>query len=770
MNHKIQKPFWRKLLRFFAIASLLCIVATVAVVTVLIIQLPELPTYEDVKATHQPSDAVLLDRNGDTIQRIRVDFDVRRGNWTELEDISPAMIKALLVSEDKRFYDHPGVDILAIAAATRMNLTGQAARGASTITMQLVGMMDEKIGRSGKRSLWQKLRQASVAIALEKTWSKEQIMEAYLNRIPFRGELVGIDALSQGLFHKSANALNAREAAVAAAMIRAPNVSEQTISRRACTILEDMQADNFKEECALLDNFIHVRFNQPRLSPAEGLAPHLALKLLGNESTPANKKPRTIKTTLDTEVQRIATQSLRRHLLELRHKNVEDGAVIVIDNATGEVLAWVGSSGQGLSQAAELDVITAMRQPGSTLKPFLFALAIEQKRLTAASLLNDTAVNLNVGSGLYVPQNYDKSYKGWVSTRTALASSLNIPSVRTLVMIGPEVFANSLLKLGLPLEKSGDFYGYSLALGSAEVTLLTLTNAYRSLANQGQVNSVRWLDAYSNTPENISAYALEIPAHTSDLSPQTCWIIGSILSDRQARATTFGLDSVLNTRYWSAIKTGTSKDMRDNWAIGYTPRYTVGVWVGNASGAAMWGISGTSGAAPVWHDVMDFLYHRDIQNGYAAQWQAPPTPEGVIGTQIQYIPAIEPTRTEWFIEGTERETIQLSGQAQNDNMLNEKAVPKILEPTSGTIIALDPDIPPQNQLIRFISNHRNVQWQIDRDIMGQGQTLDWPPLPGRHKINLLNAEGEILDSIRIEIRGGSLKPSIRPQAPQPDMQ
>ena len=760
-NKNTKKSLLRKLLRFGVIASLLCTVIAVVVIVILIIQLPDLPEYKEVKAAHQPSDAVLLDRNGDVLQRIRVDFDVRRGQWVALEDISPAMVNALLVSEDKRFYKHPGVDVLAIASAVRMNITGQAARGASTLTMQLVGMMNnDEIGRSGKRTIWQKLRQASTAIALERSWSKEQILEVYLNFAPFRGELVGIDALSRGLFGKSPNALNAREAAIAAAMIRAPNVSEKIISRRACTILEDMQADNVKEECELLDNFIRVRFNQPRQSATEGLALHLALKLLGSDTIAAHEKPRTLTTTLDASVQRIAAQSLRRHLLEVRHQNVEDGAVIVLDNATGEVIAWVGSSGGDLSKAAELDAVTAMRQPGSTLKPFLFALAIEQKRLTAASLLHDAPVNLNVGGGLYVPQNYDKSYKGWVSVRTALASSLNIPSVRTLVMIGPDVFANTLLKLGLPLEKTGDFYGYSLALGSAEVTLLTLTNAYRSLANQGEVSSVIWLDSHGTENSALSRYAFVTPIHSSGLSPQTCWIISSILSDRQARVTTFGLNSVLNTRYWSAIKTGTSKDMRDNWAIGYSARYTIGVWVGNANGDAMWDISGTSGAAPVWRDVMNFLYEQDVQNGLIEKWQQPAPPEKLVSKHIQYNPIVEPPRTEWFIEGTEREIIRLAGSTQSNTMLDEDAVPRILEPVSGTIIALDPDIPPQNQRIRLVSNQKDVQWQIDQYMTGQGQTLDWPPLPGRHQINLLNAQGEILDSIRIEIRGGSLKPGV----------
>lgn len=719
---------------------------------------PVYPTFEAYQQTHRPSDIQVLDRHGQPLHRLRVNFLVRQGEWVKLDDISPAVTTALLVTEDKRFYTHGGVDLQAILAAVWNNLANAKPRGASTLTMQFIGLLDNRIAPSGKRTLWQKMQQAVAAIVLEQEWSKEQILEAYVNTIPFRGETVGITAASEHLLNKHPNGITEKEAAMLVALIRSPNATEQKVTTRACIILDQMQAMNAENECKSLDHLMHVYFSRPRPSPSQGIAPHftqcLSQHFLQNSSEQAQPLPSIIYTTIDAQVQQRALESLRYHLTENNHRNIEDGAVIVLDNQTGEVLAWVGSSGAEISQADEVDAVTALRQPGSTLKPFLYAQAIEEKRLTAASLLNDAPLDLNVGGALYVPQNYDRQYKGWVSVRTALGSSLNIPAVRTIVMLNADSFAQTLTDLGLPLKKSGDFYGYSLALGSAEVTLISLTNAYRTLANSGYASGVRWLPENKKPVTDTLAFALTLPPHASRINPPTAWIIGSILSDRQARITTFGLDNELNTRYWSAVKTGTSKDMRDNWAIGYTSSYTIGVWVGNASGAPMWGVSGTSGATPVWRDVMDFLYERDTQSGKNRLWEAPAMPDGVNLQQIQYIPPIEPARQEYFLTGTEQEVISLITSEQQATI---SAPPRILEPVNGIIIALDPDIPPENQRIRFISNADNTHWTLgNSQTIGTGKQVDWPPLPGRHTITLRDHNGQTLDQIHIEVRGASI--------------
>ena len=329
-------------------------------------------------------------------------------------------------------------------------------------------------------------------------------------------------------------------------------------------------------------------------------------------------------------------QTLGQHLRELRGRHVEDGAVVVLDNASGEVLAWVGSSGE-LSAAAEVDGVLALRQPGSTLKPFLYAQAIAERRITAASLLEDSSSQIQTAGGLYIPQNYDRQFKGLVSSRTALGASLNVPAVRTLVMVSPDAFARQLRAVGLPLKESGDYYGYSLALGSAEVSLLSLTNAYRTLANGGRFSEVQF---------GAGAAVRFLPA----LDPRAAFIVSDILADPLARARTFGTDSLLATRFWTAVKTGTSKDMRDNWALGYSSRYTVGVWVGNASGAPMWDVSGTSGAAPVWAALMKHLHQTEPS-------RAPTPPPGVVQTRAEFGNQLEAARSEWFIRGTEQAVV-----------------------------------------------------------------------------------------------------------------
>jgi penicillin-binding protein 1C len=422
---------------------------------------------------------------------------------------------------------------------------------------------------------------------------------------------------------------------------------------------------------------------------------------------------------------------------------------VVLDNATGAVLAWVGSSGE-LGRSGEVDFVTALRQPGSTLKPFLYAQAIAERRLTAASLLEDSPTHIQTAGGLYIPQNYDHLFKGWVSVRTALGSSLNVPAVRALVMVSPDAFAKQLKTLGLPLKEVGDFYGYSLALGSAEVSLLNLTNAYRSLANGGRAGAVSLV--------NEVKAAKSAPVQAID--PRAAFIVSDILSDTNARARTFGSDSVLATRFWSAVKTGTSKDMRDNWAVGYSQRYTVGVWVGNASGAAMWDVSGTTGAAPVWAAVMQFLHRNEAS-------KAPAAPANLVQIQTQFAQngsaMVEAARQEWFLAGTEQsqfainkianETINTPATGINSARINAR----ILAPTSGTIIALDPDIPPNRQRVSFQAEGQNVAWLLDGKPFAKGNAAKWLPWPGRHVVQLVDAKGVKLDEIKLEVRGAGVK-------------
>ncbi|MEO5659109.1 MAG: transglycosylase domain-containing protein, partial [Polaromonas sp.] len=402
--------------------------------------------FDQVKREFRPSDTLILDRSGEVIQRLRSDATVRRGQWVALPDISPALRTALVLSEDKRFYDHSGVDWRAVSSAAWGNLWNTRTRGASTLSMQLAGLLDEDWRASaGGRSLTQKIGQTVSAQLLERSWRKDQILEAYLNLVPFRGEMVGIDALSRTLFGKAAHGLDEREAAVAAALVRAPNAKAAQVGQRACGVLKIMQAPA-SVDCDGLDVFASAALQRRSFDASEGVAPHLARRLLalrspsplpspkgrgGNTGEPPvlpqgegkesvllplplgegrgegspNLSSRTLTSTLRAPLQRFAVQTLTQQLRELHGRHVEDGAIVVLDNATGEVLAWVGSSGE-LSGAAEVDGVTALRQPGSTLKPFLYAQAIAERRITAASLLEDSSSQIQTAGGLYIPQNY----------------------------------------------------------------------------------------------------------------------------------------------------------------------------------------------------------------------------------------------------------------------------------------------------------------------------------------------------------------------------
>ena len=701
--------------------------------------------FEAVKSAFQPSDVQIVDRNGELLHSLRADKTVRRGQWVALADISPALRTAIVLSEDKRFYEHSGVDWRAVSSAAWGNVWNTKTRGASTITMQLAGLLDEDLKiAAGGRSVMQKVGQTVSAQLLERSWRKDQILEAYLNNVPFRGEMVGIDALSRTLFGKAAHGLDDREAAVTAALVRAPNAKAPAVALRACGVLKVMQP-TVKIDCVGLDLYVTAALQRKEFDASSGIAPHVARRVLSSGSA------RTVTTTLRAPLQRFADQTLNRHLRELQSRNVQDGAIVVLDNATGAVLAWVGSSGE-LGRAGEVDFVTALRQPGSTLKPFLYAQAIAERRLTAASLLEDSPTHIQTAGGLYIPQNYDRQFKGWVSVRTALGSSLNVPAVRALVMVSPDAFAKQLKTLGLPIKEAGDFYGYSLALGSAEVSLLNLTNAYRSLANGGRVSPTYLTGRQSSTPS--------VQATTQAIDPRAAFIVSDILSDTNARARTFGSDSVLSTRFWTAVKTGTSKDMRDNWAVGYSQRYTVGVWVGNASGAAMWDVSGTTGAAPVWAAVMQFLHQNESS-------KPPPAPSNLLQVQAQFSQngstMLEAARQEWFLAGTEQSHFainKIAAQALNTyatGIINAQINARILAPVSGTIIALDPDIPPNRQRVSFSAEGQGVAWLIDGKPFAKGANAKWLPWPGRHVVQLVDVKGVKLDEIKLEVRGAGVR-------------
>ena len=672
------------------------------------------PSFEDVRGNYRPSEAWLLDRHDKVIDVKRVDYGIRRLDWVPLDGVSPALKDAIVAGEDRRFWHHGGVDWMAAAGAVKDRLTGGPNRGGSTITMQVAALLDGDLkAGSGGRGWGQKLGQMRAALAIERSWTKPQILEAYLNLLDFRGELQGIGATARFLAGKHPSGLTTDESLVLAALLPSPGARVERVAARAC-------ARAALADCAGLDAAADRLLGNARAARGPGLAPQLAGALL---SEPGERR----RTTLDLDIQRLATDALNRQLGGLIDRNVRDGAVLVVDNATGDVLAYVASSG-ARSRAAQVDGVRAPRQAGSTLKPFLYGMALEKRYITPASILDDTPINLQTSVGLYIPQNYDKDFKGPVSVRTALASSLNVPAVRTLVLVGVEPFRARLQRMGYQgIDRDGDYYGYSLALGSAEVSLWEQVTAYRTLARGGLLTPLR-LD-----PAATQAQATRI------MPEDASFLVGNILSDRAARVTTFGLASNLNTRFWSAVKTGTSKDMRDNWCIGWSRRYTVGVWVGNFEGDSMHNVSGVSGAAPVWQDVIARLDQGDAV--------APPAPpDGVVAQAVRFDPAIEGPRDDWFLKGTEVAVMR---------SVPASAFARIISPAHGVVIALDPDIPAGNTRVpvRAEGADKSLSLQIDGRVLGpaDGAYL-WAPRPGAHTVLLQRSDGSVVDRAQITVR------------------
>ena len=598
--------------------------------------------------------------------------------------------------------------------------------------MQLAAMLDPRIARAGvrQRTAAQKLRQTLAAFALERRWSKPQILEAYLNLVTYRGEIEGVSAASRVMFGKTPVGIDAAEALVLAALIKAPNARAAALRRRAEALRIAMGRSRLPSDVSSAQiSGAQISSTVDRAVAARArdftrvtLAPRVAEQLLRDGHL-------TAESTLDRDLQAFTLDALRHHVAEVHDRNVDDGAALVVENSTGEVWAYVGGTG-ALSSAPYVDGVRAMRQPGSALKPFLYALALERRLLTPASLLEDTPLELSEQRGLYRPLDYDREFRGLVSTRTALASSLNVPAVRTIDMVGVERFSGHLRALGFEgVVEQGDYYGAALALGSADVRLWDLVNAYRTLANGGRYSAMR-LGASSAPKPSRQIY-----------SPATAFLVSDILADRASRAPTFALENALATRFWSAVKTGTSKDMRDNWCVGYTDRFTVGVWVGNFSGASMHDVTGITGAAPVWLDVMNYLDQRFGSDAIAR-------PAGVTSRIVDFPQTVEPQRQEWFIAGTE----------PNCQAANLDDTPRILSPARDTVIAFDPDIPVDRQRVAFVASAAagGSSWMLDHKTLGSvNGVMLWTPSPGVHTLALADSFGRALDITTFNVRGRS---------------
>jgi penicillin-binding protein 1C len=674
-------------------------------------------SFAGVREAYRASDAVLRDRNGVIIHEMRINLTGRSLDWVALPQIPPFLAASVRESEDRRFAAHGGVDPWALMYASFRNLVFGEKRGASTITMQLASQLDPRLRPESKRRSWrEKIRQIRAARAIEQRWSKSEILEAYLNLVSFRGELRGIHAASRGLFGKEPVGLDRSESLILAALIRSPNALPQKITERAAAL--DGQINSGLGRDVLAAKVKETMEKPYRLTAAVSLAPHAASYLLKGGA-------KDVRSTLDSRLQTLATELLGEQLSRLKAQNVADGAILVVENRTGDILAYVGNGGT-LSSALWVDGVRAKRQAGSTLKPLLYALAFDKRVLTAASLIEDSPVEAPTDRGIYKPENYDNTFRGLVPARIALASSLNVPAVRVLMLTGADDFVAKLKELGFSDMRDGEYYGFSLALGTLDVSLLELTNAYRTLANNGVAGSLTLLPRPG------------LRNGTRVFSREASFIVSDILEDRAARSLTFGYENPLATRFRAAAKTGTSKDMRDNWCVGYSSRYTVGVWIGNFSGSPMWNVSGVSGAAPIWHEIMSEL-HRN----------APPPPATPPAGLVARSPATGKDgtgREEWFLKGTEPLSVEarpVSG-----------ARPRILYPPQNLIVALDPDIPALQQKLFFeaAAPGRKTGWVLNGAEIGGGDIMAWSPAPGSYTLTLVDEHMGVLDEVRFVVR------------------
>lgn len=548
----------------------------------------------------------LLDQNDKVFYTF---YNAHSNTYVPLDKISKSTKDAVIASEDKDFYKHAGFSPSGIANAVWQNLRpGGLDNGGSTLTQQLV-----KIALlSEERSYIRKYQELVLSIEIERRYSKDEILEMYLNSVHFGDGTFGIEDAAQHYFAKSAVDLSSAEASLLVGLLPAPAIYSPIsgdavkAKQRQTYVLRRMREDGYinkNQETEALNTPLTYSGKQ---AIQDFKAPHFALmvkeeleKKYGAERIA--RSGYTVKTTLNLDWQAKAEAAVESQVNRLARSSVGNGSAVVIDPKTGEIRALVGSKDWNNEAFGKFNIATATRQPGSSFKPLVFATGIEDRDFSAASILHDKATNF----GNYSPKNYDLRYRGDVTVRRSLANSLNIPAVEALQKVGINDTIETAKKLGLTtLDENGN-YGLSMALGTAPARLTEMTNAYATFANQGNYNPTTTISSITNkNKQGIYTYR---PENNRAISAQTSYIISSILSDNTARNELFGSSLNLSGRRVAAVKTGTTEDYRDAWTIGYTPSVTVGVWIGNNDNTSMSRIAGSSGAGPIWKTLMQQL-------------------------------------------------------------------------------------------------------------------------------------------------------------------
>jgi 1A family penicillin-binding protein len=575
----------------------------------------DLPDPRNLASRLQFHSTKIYDRNGVLLYEV---FDPNRGRRTEvtLAEIADPMKQAILAAEDARFYQNPGIDPQGIIRAFFENLTSGGTRlsGGSTITQQLV----KNTLLSSERTLSRKIKEAILAISISHRYSKDQILEMYLNTVYFGNQAYGVEAAAQTYFGKPASELTLPEAALLAGLVRAPSTTNPFADQQAAKAAQQRVLDLMVRHGFISEAEARAAAEQPLNYHTRQLgeikAPHFVLWV--REQLEANprygqkglyQQGLEVTTTLDIRLQEMAELIVRDHVARLGRFNVRDGALVAINPATGEILAMVGSADyHNKAIQGEVNVALALRQPGSSIKPITY-LAAFLKGWTPATIIEDAPTEFPGGTGQppYRPKNYDGQFHGKVTARTALANSYNIPAVKTLQFVGLPAMIDLARRMGITTFQDPSRYGLSLTLGGGEVRLLELTSAYGVFATGGKrlspVSILKVTDAKGNVLDHWPG-----PRPQPVVDAQYAYLITSILSDNEARTPAFGPNSPLRLSRAAAVKTGTTDDFKDNWTIGYTSQLVTGVWVGNADNQPMRGTTGLTGAAPIWHDFMEF--------------------------------------------------------------------------------------------------------------------------------------------------------------------
>lgn len=664
-GYKLVREYWYAL-----------VAAAIVFVPLYIFIFNNLPSPTRLRSDAFPTSTKILDRNGQLLFEVYSD---QNRTPVPLGELPPDLIEATISIEDKNFYRHHGIAPEGIIRAAWSTLFRKRLQGGSTITQQLV----KTVLLTSERTVQRKIREVVLALATEIIYSKDQIMEMYLNFTPYGGIAYGVEAASSLYFDKSAKDLTLAEAALIAGLPQAPTryspfgSNPENAQLRQKEVLRRMQADGYitEEERIEAEN-APLEYATGKI---EIKAPHFALyvKDLLVESYGAKTVEAgglTVTTSLDLDLQEAAQASLSAEVASLERLRVSNGAALVTKPYSGEILAMIGSKDYFDVEAdGQVNVTLRLRQPGSSIKPLNYAGALHSG-LTLASVILDIPTCFRAsGQPLYCPKNYDNTFHGPVFVRDALANSYNIPAVRVLAVNTIEDMIATASAMGITGWDDPSRYGLSLTLGGGEVRMVDMAVAFGTFANGGvkvplhpilkvEDQNGKILEEYIPPQTIVTEKDCQDLVDCEDwtvegegvVPKEIAYLISHILQDNTARSAAFGPSSslVIRNQIVSA-KTGTTNDLRDNWTIGYTPEFLVATWVGNNDNTPMsYLTSGITGAAPIWHDIMSF-----ILQDRTATW--PPKPENIISATVCSLSGLLPnperpcsTRTELFIEGT----------------------------------------------------------------------------------------------------------------------